>query len=437
MTAPAKVEHAGALATFRDAPVAVRFLLLGVFLNQFGAFLQAFLVLYLLHRGFSAGQAGFALGAYGVGAVLGVLGGGGLTDRLGPRLTIIGSMLSAAAFTLAVSFLGSYPAIVVVVLLAGAVTQGYRPAAAAMLTGMTPPARQVMIMAMNRLALNLGTMVGPLVAVALITVSWNLIFYLDAATSLAYVAIAVFLLPQQPATQPAGQPLGSAAAGAPTCGYRVMLADRRYVAFLVSMLTNALIHIQLVAVLPLTLQAEGYSRVVYGSVFAVGAGIVVSCELLVTRRTQQWPAHRAVTLGFLLLGAGLLGYGLPGGIPVIVAATIVNELGQISGGPTVFAWPAKVAPAGMAGRYLGSALAMFGLGQALGPILGVLIFEHIGRNFWWLCGAVGVLSAVIARYAMRQPPLGAVPTATLDDEPAALAPATGEPIHAPTGGRTT
>lgn len=397
----ATTDSAGPWVTMKEAPAAVRFLLLGVAINQFGAFLQAFLVLYLVHRGFSSAQAGFALGGYGIGAVTGVLLGGALTDRLTPRLTIIVSMVWAAVFTLAVTFLGSYPAIVVVVVLAGVMTQAYRPAAAALLTGMVPKSRQVMIMAMNRLAMNVGIMVGPLAAAALVTISWNLIFWVDATTSLLCAAVAVVLLPSvRPTATPEADETAEPGMRANT-GYRAMFADRRYVIFLSAMLTNALVHIQLFAALPLTLHDAGFPTVVYSIVITVGVVVMVSSELQITKVTQHWPAYRAGALGSLLLGLGLVGYGLPGGIVMIVAATVFNEVGQMIGGPTVFAWPAKAAPPGLEGRYLGSALATFGLGQALGPVLGVFIYQHIGRNFWWLCGAMGVVSAITAGYSMR------------------------------------
>jgi predicted MFS family arabinose efflux permease len=425
---------AGPWVTFKESPRAVRFLLLGVCVNQFGAFLQAFLVLYLTHRHFTAAQAGFALGTYGVGAVIGVILGGRLTDRLSPRPTIILSMAGSATLTVAISFLGYYPGILAVVLLAGAMTQAYRPAAAALLTGMVPSDRQVMVMAMNRLALNLGMLVGPLTAAALIRVSWNLVFWMDAATSLLYAAVAIFLLPTtRPAPGTQADP-GSAPARRATS--HPLLADRRYAVFLTSMLTNGLVHIQLLAVLPLTLRDAGYPTVVYSAVLVIGTCIMVSSELLVTRATQRWPAYRAAALGSLLLGMGMLGYGLRGGIIMIVAATVVNEVGQMIGGPTVFAWPAKAAPDGMAGRYMGRALAAFGLGQAIGPMLGLLAYQCLGRNFWWLCGVMGVVSALSCRFAMRPQPLagstteGARPSMSRVDDPSPRPAAIGEPAAA-------
>ncbi len=398
-------DSVGPWRTFKESPVAVRFLLLGVTVNQFAAFLQLFLVLYLVHRGFTLGQAGVALGGYGIGAVIGVIVGGGLSDRLTPRVTIVVSMLGAAFFTVVVTLLGSYLAIVAVVVLAGAMTQAYRPAAATLLTGMVPASRQVMIMAMNRLALNLGLMIGPLVAAALVAVSWNLIFWVDATTSVLCAAVALVLLPAPARVAAAeGAPARAAGDGGEGLGrYRAIVSDRRFVVFLTSMLTNAMVHVQLFAVLPLTLRDEGFPTVIYSTVITIGVIVMVTSELQVTKATQHWPAYRAGALGSLLLGIGLIGYGLPGGIFMVVAATVVNEVGQMIGGPTVFAWPAKAAPAGLEGRYLGSALATFGLGQAVGPVLGVLLYQHLGRNFWWLCGAMGIISALSTRYSMRLP----------------------------------
>ena len=140
--------HAGVFQTLRETPLAARFALLGVFVNQFGAFVQFFLVLYLTERGFSNAQAGLALGAYSVGAISGVLFGGGLSDRLGPRRTIVLSMASAGLATLSVTALDSFTAIVVAVALSGAMTQAARPPVSALLFGLVPPARQVMVFAM-------------------------------------------------------------------------------------------------------------------------------------------------------------------------------------------------------------------------------------------------------------------------------------------------
>jgi predicted MFS family arabinose efflux permease len=393
----------GPLQTFRETPRAARLVLLGVFVNQFGAFLQAFLVLYLVHRGFSESEAGIALACYGAGAVFGLLLGGSLTDRIGPRSTLVLSMFSSAVLVVTVSRLSWLWLIIGVVFLAGLATQAYRPASATLLIGMTAPDRQVMTMAMNRIAMNVGAVAGPLVAAWLITVHWELIFWVDGATAVGYGLIALLLLPHGLATQDDDGTTGDGPV--PKAGYLTVLRDRPYLLYMLAMLLNALIYVQAFAVLPLAIIGEGYRTVVYSSVFAVSAGTVVTLELIVTKWVQHWPARRAASLGLLLLGAGLAGWGvgLQAGIAVLLIATVIGVFGQIIGGPTLFAWPVMVAPPAAQGRYVGLGNGIFWVGQSLGPALGLLLWQQIGNSFWYVCGGIGLLSAAAAWIGMRQP----------------------------------
>jgi MFS family permease len=393
-----EAEAAGVLQTLRELPVAARVVLLGVFINQFGAFLQLFIVLYLVERGFRAEQAGVALGAYAVGAILGTLFGGGLSDRLGPRWTIVVSVGLAALFTLSITALSWYPAILVAVGLAGAMTQSARPAVSALLFNLVPEARQVMVFAMYRTALNAGAVAGPLVAVWLSTISWNLVFWFDAASALIYCAIAVFLLPRDQPDPVSDDENGEPASAA---SYRTLFGDQKYLAYLLLMLANGLVHVQFFAVLPLMLKADGYPTWAYGAASSITAFIVISFELLVTRTTQTWPTWVAVMAGWVLLVIGRGAFGLPGGLAIIFAATLIATIGQVIGGPAAFAYPAKVAPVSARGRYIASAHASFNLGYVIGPIVGVLLWESVGKTFWAICFAFGVLIVFPGIWAMR------------------------------------
>jgi MFS family permease len=418
--------HAGVIQSFRDTPRVARFVLLGVFVNQFGAFLQAFLVLYLTQRDFSSGQAGIALGFYSVGAIAGTLFGGSMFDRLGPRWTIVFSVGSAAMFTLSITLLDSLPAIVTAVALAGAMTQSSRPAVTALLFSLVPPSRQVMILSMYRTSVNAGIVIGPLVAVWLSTISWNLVFYFDAASALLYAAIAATLLPRRekntdtaPATSADGTPVRRA-------GFATLLHDRRYLAFLLLMLGNGLVHVQFFAVVPLMLKAAGYPTWVYGAASGMAAFIIITCELAVTRFTQTWTPWVAVIAGWVLLVVGRGAYWLPGGLAIIFTATVLAAVGQIIGGAQAFAYPARVAPPGATGRYIGSAHATFGLGYAIGPVVGIMLWNGLGNTFWLICFALGLVVIVPGIWGMR-------PTATVTVPPPAPEPPPPAPAAAERG----
>ncbi|MGI5131225.1 MFS transporter [Pseudonocardia sp. CA-107938] len=392
-------QQVGALRTLREMPSAGRLLLVGVFVNQLGAFVQAFLVLYLAHRGFGQSEALFGMGAYGAGAVVGLVFGGSMSDRLGPRRTIMVSMTASAILPVTVTLVSEYAVIVAVVAVAGAMAQLYRPAAAAILAELVPGPRQTMAFALNRLAINLGASAGPLLAGVLITHDrWDLLFWLDGISAALYVLIAAFFLPRTTPGAGKGQ-------AADRGRYWDVLADPRYVAFLVAVLGNAVVYIQIFTVLPLTMTDRGFADHDYGTVLAFGAAVIICCELVVTRFTQRWPSRVAAATGLVLLGVGLACYGLP--VPAFAlffVGTAISTVGQIIGGPAIFAYPGKVAPAGLKGRYLGAFFGMFGLGQAVGPVVAAPIYQLLGSGIWFLSGLLGVLSAGLAYLGMEQAP---------------------------------
>ncbi|MBB5869046.1 MFS family permease [Allocatelliglobosispora scoriae] len=401
MTAVADTQETGILVTIREAPAAVKALLAGVFVNKLGWFIQVFLVLFLTHRGFSEVQAGTALGFYGGGSVIGLIIGGSLADKLGPRNAVLVSMLGTAAFVVGILYVDGYPALLAIITLVGVVGQFYRPASAALLTELTPENRQVMIFAVYRLALNLGTTAAPLIGAALLAVSWDLLFWGEAVAALAFAAIVAVALPRRVSASTEATDSAAPTAPAPSSGYLAMLGDYRYLLFLLCMFLNAAVYIQYLATLPLAMSARGLSTWWFGAVVALNGFLVITCELLVTKVVQHWPARIVAVIGFILLGGGLAFYALPWAPAVFVVGTLIWTLAEIIGGPTMFAYPGMAAPEHLRGRYIGAAHAMFGLGSALGPIAGVYAFRQLGNSVWIWIGVVSLAGTAAAFFGMR------------------------------------
>ena len=63
-------------------------LFIGTFINRFGSFVMPFLAIYLTGEGYTAGQAGLAIAAYGAGGLIASLVGGHLADTIGRRHTM-------------------------------------------------------------------------------------------------------------------------------------------------------------------------------------------------------------------------------------------------------------------------------------------------------------------------------------------------------------
>ncbi|HEY3463592.1 MAG TPA: MFS transporter [Amycolatopsis sp.] len=391
---------AGVLAVLRRTPTPVRSLLGGVLVNQLGAFVQTFMVLYLVFRGFSAGQAGIAIAAYSVGSVLGGLAGGELVHRIGPRATIVTAMFGSAA-VLAVVPLFARPGMLVplaaALLLAGLATQSYRPAAAVLLSELMPGTDRVLGFSMMRIALNLGAALSPLVAAGLILLDWNLLLWFDAATALLYAVLAIRLLPDHRVEREAP------AEGRTRGAYATLVRDGRFWFFLASVLIGSVIYVQYTVALPLKISAEGHPTWLYSAVLVTASAVLILCELKITAYVTRWPGHVAATAGTVLMGLGVAGFGLSGGSAVaLVVCTVVFVFGIMVNGPTMFAYPSTF-PAPVKARYISAHQATFGLGMALGPLFGVAAWVALGNGVWWLCGALGLVAALCALLGMTAP----------------------------------
>ena len=397
------VESAGIWRTFNESPTAVKAIFCGVFVNRLGAFLNIFLVLFMISKGRSPAEASFALGAYGAGGVLGVLIGGMLADRLGARKPRVLSTSSSAVLVAPLLYVPNYAVLLAAVTLCGLVSQIFRPASATLLSELTPESRQVMIFAMYRFGLNLGTTAAPLLGYALYHLDdegYTLLFWGESLVAVAYALIAMVALPrrERAVTEPGGT------REVPSGSYLDVLRDRRYMIFLTAMFLNSAVYVQYLSTLPLDVEAEGVAIFWYTAAVALNGLIVILFELPLTKISQHWPFKLLVGLAFGLVGLGVISYGLPLGPAVIIAGTLIWTLGEVVGAPAVFAFPAMAGPAHLKGRYIGSFQFMFGLGTALGPVAGGALFTALGHQVWLVMGLASVVATVLGVTAARTPP---------------------------------
>ncbi|MFB0619657.1 MFS transporter [Streptomyces sp. AGS-58] len=424
---PGRTGRPSIVQTLRGIPGPIWLVLVGMLVNRLGNFLQIYLVLYLTAKGFSATEAGLALGAYGVGSVVGVLVGGTASDRIGYAWTIVGSMALAGLGTLSLPHLHTLPLIIAVAAVIGLLAQMYRPASSALLVERTPEDHHVMVFAVYRMAFNLGTTVGPLLGALLISHSYDLIFYLEATAQLVFAAFALILARSGGAARPAGHD-----ADGPTRSYAAVLRDTRYMVFLLALFLNAVVYIQHTSALPLQIKADGHGVTFYSSLLSLNAVMVISLELLFTKYVQHLPGKVAVALGVGLVGVGMNLYVAGPSMAMYVVATVVWTSGEMIGTPTASAWPGKVAPGHLRGRYIAAAAFPMQIGYAIGPVLGVAAWQASSSSVWWLSGllTVGAVAAVL--FGMGERPADAAPGATAPADGTAPADEPAGPVAADT-----
>jgi MFS family permease len=377
------------IATF---PREVWILFAGTMLNRFGSFVLVFLILYLTRRGFTPGEAGFAVASYGIGGMAASILGGWLADRIGRRRTIALSMFSAAATILMLGRAQSLAEIVVWTVLMGLTAESYRPASAALLTDLTRPDQRVTVFAGYRLAINFGAMIGPAVGGLIAEASFAWLFVGDAITCALFGVIALVALPD-----------GAHGRAAPAADHprHSILRDNGFMVFLIASTAVAFMYAQSHSGFALEVSGRGEPNRVYGLLLALNAFLVLLLELPLSRWTRTRRRRPMIALGWALIG---LGFGLTpwgAGVPWLTLTVLIWTLGEIISAPVGAAYVADVAPDHMRGRYMGAWTMTWGLGYVLGPSLGGWLFG-IGPHALW--GACLGLGAVAATMVMLAPP---------------------------------
>ncbi len=387
------------MTMLKALPRSVWMLCLGAFVNRFGSFVVPFLTLYLTRGGYSVTEAGAVVSAYGIGS-LGAAGiGGYLADRFGRRATIALSMFASAIAMLLLWRANSLPLIALLTGLAGLTAELYRPAAGALIADVIPSKRLVTGFALYRLAINLGVAIGTASAGFLADRSFALLFLGDAATSVVFGVVAALALPAHASSHPlAGETTKEAQPESRSVRARrgllaALLADRRFMLFLLASTLSGFVYFQSLSTLGLQVRALGLPNAAYGGLLALNGILILVLELPLTTITQRLPRSLVMAAGLLLIGLGFGLVALARTLPLLGVTVLLWTFGEMLNSPVAAAYVASVAPAGLRGRYQGAWGVTAGIGLILAPALGTRLFAWDPLWLWLLCGFLGVVSA--------------------------------------------
>jgi MFS family permease len=376
------------LASLRSLPPAAWILFFGTFLNKFGSFVVPFLALYLTRRGYSIGQAGAAIGAYGAGNVAATLLGGYLADHIGRRKTILLSMFMGAAAMMLLSQAVNFPEMLACSALAGLTGELYRPASSALLTDLVPASNRVTAFSAYRMALNAGFAFGPATAGFIAGHGFFWLFAGDAATSALFGIVVLLALPDATG--------GRERAASWAESTRMLLGDRRLHRVLAAAFGIALVFFQMSSTFGLAVLHVGLSAKAYGALLSLNGALVVLLELPLTTLTRRFQPMSVIAFGYLVVGIGFGLGGLAATVPAFAACIVIFTIGEMCAMPVTSALVAGLSPSHMRGRYMGAYGLTWTVAQVFGPGLGMALFASSPPSFWIVGGAVGIASSMIA-----------------------------------------
>lgn len=349
-----------------------------------------FLTLYFHEkRGLPMGLVGLGVSGAVAAAAVGQALGGELSDVWGCKRVMALALVCRAAFTalLAAAVWGVWPVSVIVGLHVCAALSGnlYGPAVRAWIAHEHPPAERVHAYGSLRVATNAAWAVGPAIGGFMAGYSYGLMFAATSALSLVCLGLLATLVPAAPAAR-SGE--GFAWSGSLTAA-----RDPRFLELGVLSLIIACSMSQLVA--PMSVHATahgGLTETQVGFLFAVNGALVVLFQQAATRVVARVALTRAAGAGCLFYLAGWAWIGFASGWWPLALGMAIVTLGEIVVSPSLEALSANLAPAGLKGRYLGFQGLLQSLGQALGPLLGGVGYEHFSGRLapapWLAAGAL-------------------------------------------------
>jgi MFS family permease len=335
-------------------------------------------------RGFSVAVAGLAMTLFGIGSLLSQLVGGLLTDRIGRRATLCGSMVATAAVMLALGYSTGLPAILAGMFVLGLLIDAYRPASSALIADLVPAALRPRAFGLIFWAINLGYAVAMVAGGWLARLGFSWLFWADALTCTIF---AVLVWRAVPETRPAHD---EHAPG----GFGTVLRDRAMLAFTIITLGQALVYLQTVTMLPVAMtDVAGLSPSEFGMAMALNGVLIVALQPFVSARLGRFDPPRVMALGLAVMALGFAATAYAttaAGLAVTVAVWTAGEIITAGIGGTIVA---ALAPAHLRGRYNGLYGFAWALASVIAPLAGSRLLTVGVEALWFTVGGAGLLAA--------------------------------------------
>lgn len=371
--------------SFSGLPREIWYLSLVTLINRAGTMVLAYLVLYL-HRvqGLSMEAAGLIYGLYGLGAIIGNLLGGWLSDRIGPNRIQTASLIVGGLGLVVLGQLEDPTAIAILLLPLGIICEAFRPANSTAIGVYSPPHLRTRAFGLVRLAMNLGMGIGPVVGGFLAESDYSLLFLCDGLTCcLAGVMLWALLgrcereRIQDEAPEDASPAIGP-------------WADRPFLGFTMLFALLILAFSQLQSTVPLYFKNEcGFSESTIGLILGINPVIIVLVEMPILAAVSTMRTGRVLAWGSLLITTGFALMPLSPHPAFVIFTVLIWTLGEMLNFPLGMSVISTRAPDATRGKYMGVTSMSFSTAFMISPVVGTWAYSNLGPAGLW--GSVGVL----------------------------------------------
>lgn len=358
-------------------------------INRSGTMVLPFLTIYLTTvRGRSVAEAGFVIAAYGFGSVITSPVMGKLSDRIGALKLMKGSLILSGLIIILFSFVTNYYLMLVTVFVWSVIMEAFRPANLALISEVVGTGQRRTAFALNRLAINLGMSIGPVAGGFLSMVSFSLLFYVDAVTSIL-AGIYLSLTKLTSVIETVKKELSSEKNIS-------LFKDKSFLFFLIGVVPANIVFFQHIGAMPVFVVEDlGYSTASFGLFAAVNTVLIIIAEVPLNDAMGKWKYRNSLALGAFLCSAGFGAMAFVQESVGLIITIIIWTVGEMIYFPVTAAYVSEIAPPERRGEYMGYFQLTFSAAFMSGPWLGTEIYQLFGPfNLWLIMFFIGMISAL-------------------------------------------
>ncbi|MFC2155277.1 MDR family MFS transporter [Acidobacteriota bacterium] len=387
--------------TYKDAysglPREAWLLSLVELVNRSGTMVFFFMTLYLTKEfGYSTFKAGQVMSAYGFGALLGTYLGGKLTDSLGAYTVQKISLILTGVTFIVLGQATSFILILILMFALALFSETLHPSNATALSQVCPQELRTRGFALNRLAINIGVTIGPLVGGFLALIDYSYLFWVDGLTCLMAGILFIVMFktnrPPRPEAAPQEELSGLEEPSLPAKKSSPW-KDVYFLKIVGLVFLSGLVFIQLFSTFPLYLrESYGFQENSIGGLLAVNTVIIIVFEMILLNALKKRAPIQLVAIGSLFLGGGFALLPLGRGFLYAAFTVAVWTIGEMLVFPSLTTLIANHSDDASRGSYMGLFSLAFALAFTVGPSMGTFVYERLGPDIPWLiCGLFGIL----------------------------------------------
>ena len=370
-------------------------------INRSGTMVIPFLALYLTKKiGVSPAEAGTALLVYGAAAFIAAPITGKLSDKLGSLKIMKFALFGSGVLFFAYSLILDYHWILVASFILAAVNEAFRPANLSMITEIIAPSQRRMAFALNRLAINAGMSIGPVVGGFLTLIDYHYLFYANAVAS---IAAGIYLSSTKWSSLTA-EKIEEVSIEKPKLRFEV-LSDKTFLFFLFAIIPANLVFFQHLGALPLYIVNDlGFTTAAFGLFGAINTVLIILVEVPLNNWMANISYRKSLMIGAMLAGIGFGGFAIANTVVPLVIAIIIFTFGEMIFFPITAAYTSEIAPANKRGEYMGYYQMTFSFAFSAGPWLGTVVYQDYGSVILWIGALVfGLITAALMLFVKTNP----------------------------------